>query len=158
MRIIRAHKSTFISFWFEMLFWIVSILRLSHCLLFLRQVYWWIICHPDKEGIADSLVFLYKTYLWLCTLMLPACYCFLSIALQFKQFCFFRNDRFNTPHAKAFNLVFICLFIFVLFLYILHRWFTGERCLEISFGFKVKLFYDHWSLVGKAAHESELWE
>lgn len=79
-------------------------------------------------------------------LMLWGCYCFLSITLQSKQFCcfyFFRNDRLNTPHAKAFNLVFICLFISV--------WcperFTGERCFQISFGYKVKLFYDHWRLL-----------
>lgn len=64
-RIIEAHKIHlhFLFIWNV----ILDRKQFSHCLLFLRQVYWWIICHPpDKERIADSLVFPYKTDTRIC--------------------------------------------------------------------------------------------
>lgn len=90
-RIIRAHKSTSISFPFETLFCIVISLLFSHCLLFLRPVYWWII---EQRELLIHLFSFTKQICGCALLMLLGCYCF----------------PFITPHCSSNSFVVSILF------------------------------------------------
>lgn len=101
-------------------------LRFFHCYV-LWEVYWWIFSpsgQQKRNSLCRNCWFTCfscernRTERSLCALLMPfGCYCFSFITLQSKQlfwafFILFWCDHVTIfSHAKAFNLVFICLFI-----------------------------------------------